>query len=122
MNLIIAGSRSAINYEDLLIAMKDLDLHPSTIISGTANGADSLGERYAREFNIPLKRFPADWKRYGKCAGMIRNKEMAKCADCLLALWDCSSVGTMHMINYSTLQGLTVYVFNFLTKKFIHGD
>ncbi|NCE77236.1 DUF2493 domain-containing protein, partial [Anaerotruncus sp. X29] len=47
------------------------------IVSGTARGADQFGEQYAASRNIPVKQFPADWKRYGKAAGYRRNAQMA---------------------------------------------
>jgi len=46
------------------------------IISGHAKGADSLGEEYAKYFNIPVEIYPANWKRYGKSAGYKRNQQM----------------------------------------------
>ena len=39
-----------------------------------------LGEQYAKEHGIPLVLFPADWDRYGKRAGYIRNDKMARYA------------------------------------------
>lgn len=46
------------------------------IVSGHCEGADALGERYAEEHGVKLKIFPADWKKYGRSAGPIRNKQM----------------------------------------------
>ena len=48
------------------------------IISGCARGADTLGERFAKEFGLEVKKFPADWDGLGKRAGYVRNAEMAK--------------------------------------------
>ena len=47
---------------------------------------------------FPCKVFPAQWERYGKRAGPIRNAAMAKYADYGVALWDGESRGTAHMI------------------------
>lgn len=69
------------------------------IVSGHARGADSLGERYAKERGYELKLFPADWNKYGKSAGYIRNKEMADYANCLVAFWNGESKGTENMID-----------------------
>lgn len=69
------------------------------IISGTARGADTLGEKYAVEHNIPIKRFPAQWNIYGKRAGYLRNSEMGDYCDKALIFWDGKSRGTNHMIN-----------------------
>lgn len=37
-----------------------------------------MGERYAREQGISYQSFPADWNKYGKAAGAIRNSQMLK--------------------------------------------
>lgn len=68
------------------------------IVSGCANGADKLGERYAIERGYKIVYFPANWE-LGKQAGYLRNKEMAKYTNALIAFWDKKSKGTWHMIN-----------------------
>lgn len=100
--VIIAGSRHFTNYEfvkktvDDFIAIAGIEVEE--IVSGGARGVDTLGERYAREHNYPLKRFPADWIRYGRAAGPIRNKQMAEYADVLIA-FSSGSRGTENMIS-----------------------
>jgi hypothetical protein len=59
---------------------------------------DQIGEDWAREHNIPVKQFLAQWNIHGKSAGPIRNKEMAEYADALIAFWDGQSKGTKNMI------------------------
>ena len=70
-----------------------------TIISGTARGADRLGERYGEENHYQIKRMPADWDKHGKSAGYKRNAEMAEQADALIVFWDGKSRGSKHMID-----------------------
>lgn len=113
--VIIAGSRDFSDYELLKrICMRILaelaGADEVTIISGHARGADRLGERFAREHHLPCDSCPADWKRYGKAAGPIRNAEMAKMADVLIAFWDGESAGTRSMIDLARSYGLAVYV------------
>ena len=103
MTLIIAGGRDFDNYDLLkLETMKFIiECKPTnqiTIISGCARGADQLGERFAREFNLELWEFPADWTKWGKQAGPKRNREIAKNASHLIAFWDGTSKGTKNMI------------------------
>jgi len=112
MRTIIAGSRDNVVYAHLLAALEEIDWAPSVVISGTARGADTFGERWAGENDVPVERFPADWNTHGKSAGYIRNSEMAQKAEALVALWDGSSKGTMHMINLATKAGLKVHVYN----------
>lgn len=80
------------------------------IVSGSARGVDKEGEVYAATKSISVKRFPAEWNKYGKSAGMIRNTEMAKYADCLVAIWDGKSRGTKHMIETMTKMNKPVHV------------
>lgn len=108
--LIIAGSRDFDNYELLkqtvLPYLNDIE----EIISGTARGADSLGEQFAKEFNIPVRQFPADWNAYGKKAGYLRNVQMAKNATACIVFWDGKSRGTQHMINIAKQYGLKLKI------------
>jgi hypothetical protein len=88
--------------------------HPITeIISGTAKGADKLGERWAHSKGISIKRFPADWDKFGKSAGYKRNAEMAKYGDSLVIFWDGVSRGTKHMKELATKYGLKVKIIYF---------
>lgn len=57
-----------------------------------------------------LKIFPADWDKYGRRAGPIRNREMAEYADALLAYWDGKSRGTKNMIEEARARGLKVSI------------
>jgi len=102
--VIIAGGRTFDDY-DLLKKSCDkylkrkLKTDEVIIISGTARGADRLGERYATERGLQIERHPANWTRNGKRAGYLRNQEMADVADALIAFWDGTSRGTKHMID-----------------------
>lgn len=98
MKVIVAGSRSFADYPRLVSVLATIPA--SEIVCGEARGADLLGRRYAEEYNIPIKSFPAQWDKYGKSAGYIRNKEMGNYADFLVAFWDGKSRGTKNMIDY----------------------
>ena len=100
MKLIIAGSRTFYNYELLKETLQKLNLHISEIVCGEAAGADSLGRKYGEENFIPITSFPANWDKYGRKAGIIRNHQMGDYADYLIAFWDGKSKGTLDMINY----------------------
>lgn len=114
--VIIAGSRSFANYEMLKANMNRLLQNISdeiSIVCGTARGADSLGEKYAKENGFHVAYFPADWERHGKAAGYIRNREMAQNADALVAFWDGESRGTKSMIDLAKEYDLAVRVLKF---------
>ena len=115
--VIIAGSRSFNNYallreHCLSVLQEKMKTHRVIIVSGHARGADSLGERFANELGFPFELHPAKWRLLGKAAGMVRNAEMAKCSDALIAFWDGESRGTRHMINFAKKRGLDISVFN----------
>lgn len=115
MITIVAGSRHISDYNILLEAIKEAQvierIIPTSIVSGTAKGADKLGERYAVEQGLPLMQYPADWKKHGIRAGFIRNTEMAEKSEALIALWDGKSNGTKHMIKEARRLNLRVFVY-----------
>lgn len=116
VRIIVAGSR---DFDDYGLMSRKLAgaarLESVEIVSGGARGADALGERFARENGIPVKRFEADWGRFGKAAGPIRNSQMAEYAaeaerGYLVAFPMGRSPGTRDMIRKAKEKGLTAYV------------
>lgn len=121
--VIIAGSRE---FSDYVIAEKAITealgsiraAGPVRIVSGHCRGADLLGERYASEHGLGLSLFPADWNRYGRRAGFVRNSEMAQYAagegaiGGLIAFWDGKSRGTKMMIDIARKKDIRVHVFD----------
>jgi hypothetical protein len=114
--VIVAGSRNFSNYEllrDTLDRLLQNKLPNVTIVSGTANGADTLGEKYAVERNLELVEFPANWDKFGKSAGYRRNVEMADFSDGCVVFWDGVSKGTKHMIDIAEKKGLQLKVIKY---------
>lgn len=114
MRIIIAGGR---NYSDFINLRKVCDeiielngIENPEIVSGTAKGADKMGEFYAKQKGFDIKEFPANWDKYGKSAGHIRNKQMAEYADMLILFWDGVSRGSKNMLNQATENQLVVHV------------
>lgn len=117
LRIIIAGSREFDNYNLLESTISNFikeNTNNVEIVSGTARGADQLGEQFAIEYGYQIKRFPANWKLYGKSAGPIRNREMAEYASggqgVLFAFWDGKSRGTKSMIDLAKKCGVEVHV------------
>ena len=98
MRTIIAGSRTVTDPTAVVRAMANVPFRPSVVLCGCARGADRLGEIWALIHGIPVEYYPADWDAWGKSAGYIRNREMSRTADALVAIWDGASRGTRHMI------------------------
>lgn len=135
MKVIIAGSRAFSDYEllkkkcDQILDGLEVEIE---IVSGTAPGADRLGERYAHEKGYKLKRMPAQWDQYQgrpteeigfrkhgdmywKRAGMVRNREMAEYADAAIIFWDGKSKGTKNMIYWADKLNLITSIINYET-------
>lgn len=112
MKLIIAGSRSLSGQPHLIgKAIEESKFTDITeIVSGTATGIDRLGEEWATNNGKIITRFPANWTKYGKSAGPIRNAEMAIYADALIAIWDHRSRGTNDMIRQMDLLGKPLHI------------
>lgn len=115
MKVLVCGSRDFNDYSKLCNEMDKLPLdenQPITIISGTARGADKLGERYAEECGWGLERYPADWKTQGKRAGFIRNAQMLREGkpDLVVAFRGPNSRGTQNMIDQATKAGIKVRI------------
>lgn len=108
MRVIIAGPRDLYDYPLVEEIIKESGFSILEVVSGGATGVDSMGEIYAMKNDIPIKRFEADWDKYGKSAGPIRNQLMAEYAEALIAV-DKQTPGTTDMIRKARKQGLKVY-------------
>lgn len=111
MKVIIAGSRTIEDMKSVERAVRVSMFDITEVVCGGARGADTLGKQWAADRGIPVSVFPADWNRWGRKAGYLRNCSMAEYADALVAIWDGSSRGTKSMIDI--MRGL---------KKPIHID
>lgn len=118
MRTIIAGSRVA-TWKDVQAALDKCPFTSkiSVVLSGCARGADLCGEKWAISSGIPISRFPAEWSRLGRKAGVFRNTLMANSADALIAVWDGNSSGTANMIHQARQKNLRVFVFKFVSEE-----
>ena len=123
MKVIVAGSRTIVSYTLVANAIQDSGFKVTEVISGTARGVDQLGELWAKNQTppIPVRRFPANWNRYGRTAGMKRNEEMANYAEALVAVWDGKSKGTRGMIRIAQEKGLRVHAVNFMSEAVLRA-
>jgi predicted Rossmann fold nucleotide-binding protein DprA/Smf involved in DNA uptake len=101
MKVAVVGSRTFTNRELLFAKLDELQrLHGpfSLIVSGGAAGADSLAEDYALAHEIEVLVLEPEWKRYGRGAGRVRNEQIVKAADMVVAFWNGESRGTANTI------------------------
>lgn len=101
MKIAVIGSRTfndAALLENTLL--EKLDINAVTgLVSGGAQGADSLAEAFAVKYGLPVQVFKPDWKQFGRGAGVIRNKQIIAVSDQVIAFWDGKSKGTLNSIN-----------------------
>lgn len=111
MKVIIAGGRDYIFTEEDKKTLDNLlnEIPITEVVSGCAPGADTCGERWAISNNIPIKKFPANWDKYGKSAGYKRNKQMAEYADA--AILFPGGKGTSLMYSLAVQNKLFIYNF-----------
>ncbi len=106
--LAIVGSRT---FSDFSLLERTInELYPThtdiaCIVSGGAYGADTLAERYALKYRIRTIVIKPKWRDnkgvYNPAAGFIRNEQIVKSADHVVAFWDSKSKGTKNSINHA---------------------
>lgn len=106
MRVIFTGGRRYRSLSKVREVIREL---PSdvVIIHGCARGADSLVEEVAKELGLQTEHFPADWRKYGRAAGPIRNEQMLLSgADLVIAFP--GNRGTADMVRRAKKAGVTV--------------
>ena len=122
--IIICGGRHFKDYEYLESAMSEVmsKIAPwrdvIEIVSGHCEGADQLGELYAKNHGLPCKAFPAQWEKFGRSAGPIRNSEMVKYASeaempVVVAFRSPRTKGTNDTVKKATKHGFKVFVIDY---------
>lgn len=113
MRILITGSRDWGDYEaivDVLVYEMGPDPYEATVVSGACpTGADALCEEVAKYLGATIERHPANWEKYGKPAGFIRNKEMVDLgADVCLAFIKNGSKGASMTARLAEEAGIPV--------------
>jgi len=118
MKILVCGSHTFDDYASVehylwVIAKLGGTSSGVEIISGGANGADKLAEKFVDNMGCIGHMVPADWEKHGKSAGIIRNNEMLDMGpDIVVAFWDGKSRGTQHTLTEAMkrkIPTLTVY-------------
>lgn len=109
MRVAIVGSRDYPNLEHVDAYVESLPTD-TVVVSGGARGVDTRAAARARERGLCVEEYLADWERFGRAAGMIRNKKVLDVCERVVAFWDGSSRGTAHTIREAIKRGLRVEV------------
>jgi hypothetical protein len=117
MRLAVVGSRDydtywVVRHEVQQVAAR-VGWHDLTLVSGGARGVDTLAERAAHDFGVPIEVYRPDWKRYGSGAGFRRNATIVERADEMLAFYGPTrTAGTTDSVNRALAKGIPVRVFD----------
>ena len=84
---------------------------PLIVIEGEQRGVDRLAREWAEERGLDVRGFPADWNKYGKRAGFIRNSQMLKEGKPHAVIAFPGGVGTKMMIAIARKEGIPVREF-----------
>lgn len=106
----IVGSRYYDNYKEFVNVINQLLTicgKPSKVVSGGHTdkygrikpGADTLAWKWAINHHIPITEYEAEWDKYGRAAGPIRNKLIVEDIDVLIAFVAPNSIGTLNTIS-----------------------
>ncbi len=109
--IIVCGSRGWSDRTRIAERLGRLDPETVVVHGDCPNGADRIVDQEARWALLVVERHPADWDRYGKRAGFVRNEEMAELGAVLcIAFWDGSSTGTKDMMDRAEAHRIPVEI------------
>jgi len=78
MRILVCGGRDYLDSEKVAKVLNQYLAEDLVIIQGDARGADGLARSWCKKMAVKCENFPADWDKYGKRAGFIRNAQMLK--------------------------------------------
>lgn len=107
MKVLVCGGRDFSDKDKLFSSLDEVE-GITEIIHGNASGADKLAGQWAKLRGKSCTYYPADWKRYGKMAGPIRNARMLHLERPKMVVAFPGGAGTRDMIRQATEAGVTV--------------
>ena len=114
MRILVCGGR---NFNDRALMARTLaefkpasvlDASEHIIIHGDASGADRLADEWADCFGVRKRVFPADWRRWGRAAGPIRNARMIQDGWPDLVIAFPGGSGTADMVRQARAAGIPI--------------
>lgn len=111
MKIGIVGSRRYPRLDDVRQFIRALE-RSTVIVSGGAIGVDTVAVETAIALRMSYEVYHADWSRYGRRAGALRNQQIVNASDYIVAFWDGDSPGTQITINMAKRDGKLLNVFH----------
>lgn len=122
LRIIVTGGRkrdSQDDYTRMVNILVDIDEYWCRAVDlviiqgGCPTGVDALARRFAKEYEVPVESYPADWARYGRVAGPKRNQLMADAGAglCLAFPSRGRSAGTWDMIRRAVAAGIETRIY-----------
>lgn len=111
MKVLVCGGRNYKDRKKLFRVLNILDGNRGNIkliINGAASGADTFSSLWAKQSGIEYFEYPANWDKYGKSAGAIRNAEMLKYHNIDLVVAFPGGKGTQDMIEKAKKKNIIV--------------
>lgn len=121
MRILVCGSRTFTDGQFVWDVLRAYKAHGvDVVITGMAKGADTHAVNWANANHVTLHEYPADWKKHGKKAGVLRNQVMLEDGepDVVLAFVDKpleESKGTADMVRRAMRANVPTYVLQRLT-------
>lgn len=106
MKVLVFGGREYADRKRMASVL--LDLKPSLVIHGKCRGADTLAGDWAKVRGIPVQEFPADWNKFGRAAGPMRNQQMLDEGQPDVCVGFPGGKGTLNMANLARAAGVKV--------------
>ena len=110
MNIAVVGSRGYPSREKVVNYVLALPAG-TMVISGGAVGVDSWAEEAAKKAGLSTHILPAEWSKYGKVAGFMRNGQIVALSAKVVAFWDGESRGTLDTIKKAVKSGKPVEIY-----------
>ena len=107
MKVLVTGDRNWIDREAIRFCLSKLQQQGyDSLVEGGARGADTIAHEEALKLHYrSIEHFPAQWNRYGRAAGPIRNRTMLDQSKPNLVVYFhhnlAESKGTRDMVNYA---------------------
>ena len=111
--LVCGGRNYGLTYEEQEHIFKILhSIHDrrgiGTVVEGGAKGADAVASYWAKVNFVLNKQYKADWKHYGKRAGIVRNIQMLEEEDIDLVIAFPGGRGTGDMVHRALVANIEV--------------